>query len=268
MSIVVSVKVCDAIILGADSTTQLTNRDRDGNIHWVQSFHHARKLFPIKGLNIGILTYGVGNIGKRSVESYLLDYTAQLQEENVREITIQMITERLMEFLAYHYNEQYSSLPAEQWPTLGIYVAGYSPGSKLAEEYEFVIPQLIEVRKVREAGDFGASWRGDGNAFTRIYKGYDPGFVQILKNSGLESEIMKYVQKQMKDLTATIIFDGMPPQDAVNFCKFILNTTVTMAKYTAGPSSCGGPLDIAIITRNRGFGWIDKKKLIDYHRED
>lgn len=64
-------------------------------------------------------------------------------------------------------------------------------------------------------------------------------------------------QPGLADLTiATIVFDGMPVQDAVNFAAFIVRTTIGMATFEAGSPTCGGPLQVATIFQETGFEWV------------
>ena len=93
MSIVASVKVYDGIVIGADSRIQVTGVKRGGQKAFFQTFNHATKLFPIQDLPIGVLTYGTGNIGSRSVASYVFEFTNQLDDE--KELTVQEVADQL-----------------------------------------------------------------------------------------------------------------------------------------------------------------------------
>ena len=75
MTICVSVKVRDGIVLGTDSMTQIIGQLPDGNLAPVKNYSNARKLFKIGDLPIGIMTYGVGNVGPRSIQSLVLEFS-------------------------------------------------------------------------------------------------------------------------------------------------------------------------------------------------
>ena len=70
MSIVASVKVHDGLVLGADSMTQIIGKDEAGKVGFIQNFQNAQKLFQFSD-RIGVATYGVGNIGPRSIGSFV-----------------------------------------------------------------------------------------------------------------------------------------------------------------------------------------------------
>ncbi len=51
-----------------------------------------------------------------------------------------------------------------------------------------------------------------------------------------------------------MIFDAMPIQDAINFCEFILKTTIGATEFEVGAPACGGPLQVAVVRPgNLGF---------------
>ena len=258
MSIVASVKVYDGIVLGADSKTQLVNIDKDGNRNFIQNFDHATKLFQVEKHHIGILTYGSGNIGRRSVESFVIEGTRDLTDGDKQSVF--ETTKKLLRHFSQGFEEQYQGVAEDKKPGLGVFVAGYS-GEKnsLAEEWEFNIPKDKKPKKVRPSEDFGASWRGISIPFTRMYAGLDPRIIPKLRNDGVPEEVISLVSKAAQEFKSPFVFDGMPIIDAITFCRFILETTVNMARFEPGVSSCGGPLDIAIITRSKGFEWVERK---------
>ena len=267
MSIVASVKVYDGIVLGSDSKTQLRGFDQHGQRTYIQTFNHARKLFQIRELPIGILTYGAGNIGRRSVESHIIEFTRNLVLTD--DLTVRAITDQLLKHLKEVFDDQYQGMEIRKRPALGIFVAGYSGvPSSLPDEWEFNIPRDDKARKVRPSDEFGASWRGISIPFTRLYTGIDPRIIAKLKTSGLSNDIIETLTKAAQEWKSSFVFDGMPIIDAAEFCRFILRTTINMAKFETGVDSCGGPLDIAVITRSKGFEWVEQKKLTAYGEKE
>ena len=261
MSIVASVKVYDGIVLGADSRTQLRAVNKHGQPTSIQTFNHATKIFPIKQLPIGILTYGTGNIGRRSVESYVIEFTHNLKHDS--DLTVRSIADQLLIHFNEAFDNQYQDIKRKTRPGLGVFVAGYSEQpTSLADEWEFKIPRDDKTKEVRSSEEFGASWRGISIPFSRLYTGIDPRIIPRLRKSGVPEDVIQTVTKTAQEFASPFIFDGMPIIDAVEFCRFILKTTVNMAKFETGVASCGGPLDIAIITKSNGFEWVKKKPTV------
>src|SRR5580704_824142 len=74
MSIIVSVKINDGIVLAADSATSFANG---------QVYEHANKIVNlVKGLPIGVMTCGAGGIGNASVATLLKDLRQRLAGED------------------------------------------------------------------------------------------------------------------------------------------------------------------------------------------
>jgi len=255
MSIVASVKVFDGVALGADSMTQIWG-SVGSTMGIIKTYQNAKKIFQISNLPIGVMTYGVGNIGKRSMESLINEFQ---KDNQLNKESIQKVTEKLHLFLLEKYKKEFPTL-ADSSPTLGIFVAGYSSTEKhLAGEYEFVLPQDKEtVRAVKPLEQFGASWRGISEPISRLLMGFDPHIVELLRANAIPEESITQIANLLPKLFLQIAFDGMPLQDAIEFLKFILQTTIWTTTFMIGTPSCGLPIDVAIITPN-GFQWIEQK---------
>ena len=250
MTIVASVKVRDGLILATDSMTTIF-----GAQGVLGTFSNARKLFQITGRPVGVMTYGLGNIGVRSIEGLVLDFCARLDSGHG---TAQELAEDLYAFIKSAYEQEFDGVQVEERPKLGFLVAGYSNGEPLPEEFEFELPGDSAPSLVRPADVFGASWRGENHPFIRLYKGFDPRLTKALQSHGLDDGQIEAITA---DLEASVLYDGMPVQDAINFATFILQTTIAYTAFEVGPASCGRPLQVATILADEGFQWIAKPEL-------
>jgi hypothetical protein len=263
MSIVASVKVYDGIVIGAESMTQLF-ATVNGVAQHIKSYSHAQKIFRIADFPVGGLTYGGGNIGNRSMESFVHEFSQQerqaQQADDNYDQAVEAIAGRLLTFLRGYYDVAFGGVAEPQRPVIGFYLAGYSPGAALASEWEFVLPQAQAPVRARDDQVVGASWRGIGIPFTRLFFGIDPRVDGILAGLGMNPQtVATFRQIANEQLQSRVAFDGMPIQDAIGFCKYILDTTIGAATYELGNPSCGGPVNIAVITRS-GFEWISHPK--------
>ncbi len=136
MSVIACVKVPDGIVLGAESMTQIYGSDPAGNIGIIKTYANAQKLYQLSNLSVGVMTYGLGNIGPRSIGSFI----SQFGNENAHIHKIGDIANELLAFLRNLHQEAFGKAPPEKQPKLGLYLGGYSPERVLAEEWEFVIP--------------------------------------------------------------------------------------------------------------------------------
>lgn len=258
MTICASVKVRDGLVLGTDSMSQIFGQTQpNGPVEFIKSYGNASKLFKVKDVPVGLMSYGIGNIGNRSIQGLISDF--ELPEGSSR--SVEEIAGALLNFFRSAYDAQYSSLPEEQQPGLGFFIAGYSEGEPFPEEWEFLFPRDDQAQAVRPQEEFGASWRGVEGPFTRLYKGYDPRFPQLLIDAGVDPNIVQQLGATIQQFESPVVYDGMPVQDAINFSVYILRTTIGMATFEAGVPSCGGPVQMATILPDGRFEWVAKPEL-------
>ncbi len=254
MTICVCVKARDGVVLGTDSMTQVHLKTPDGQLGVAKTYSNARKLFELKGQRVGVMTYGAGNLGPRTIFGLVLDFSRDASEKSV-----EVLANNLYAFIEPKYRESVKDVPEGQRPGLGFYMAGYSGTEALAEEWEFVFPRDKGPMKVRPEGAFGASWRGVEMPFTRLHFGFDPRMPDLLHNAGVSDEVLAPIFKETA-FRSPVAFEGMPIQDAINFAVYVLRTTIGFTSFELGPSSCGGPLQIATITHHGGFEWVREPK--------
>lgn len=256
MTIVCAVKVRDGLVLGTDSMTQIqAPPDPSGNTGVIKTFSNARKLFQIKRWPIGVMTFGLGNIGQRSIQGLVIEFGHTYAGDK----GVQTVAASFFDFMKGKYNELFEHAEAEKKPVLGFYVAGYSPNAHFPEEWEFMLPIDQGIHAVRPMEEFGSSWRGIDIPFARLYMGFDPRAFPELKKRGASDEIIAYLSQAWQ---LPIVYDGMPVQDSINFATFILNTTIGISSFEIGVPSCGGPLQVATILPQSGFSWIAEPKLV------
>jgi hypothetical protein len=256
VTIIASVKVRDGLILGTDSMTQIAAPMPQGGVTVLKSYSNARKLFQVADIPIGVMTYGLGNVGNRSIEGLVLDFS-----RNAEPASVESISRGLFDYVKEQYDSVFEGVADEQRPVLGFYVAGYTQGEPLADEFEFLLPRDAEPFRARDTELFGASWRGVDAPFTRLYKGFDAYVIPPrLEEKGLNEEDIAAVLEP-EGLETQVLFDGMPVQDAINFAVYILDTTISWTTFQLGAPACGRPLQVATILADTGFAWVAKPEL-------
>lgn len=257
MSVVATVKVYDGIVLGAESMTQLTAAvPGQAQPQLIKSYENAQKLFQVGEFPVGVLTYGIGNIGRRSIESFVHEFSRAEKVRAPAPVDVEQIALRFCAFMLNHYTPAFGALPPDQQPAMGFVVAGYSHDQHLASEWEFVLPQDTQPRRVRLQDDVGASWRGVGWPFSRLIFGVDPTLEQALIAEGATPQEIQRLRNVAQKIATGIAFDGMPLADAIGFCKFTIQTTIGWCAYAIGSPLCGGPIHVAVITPGAGFQWV------------
>jgi len=256
MTIVASVKVRDGLILGTDSMTQISAPTPEGGVTVLKAYSNARKLFQVGDIPIGVMTYGLGNLGNRSIEGLVLDFS-----RNAEPGSVENVSRGLYDYVKEQYDNVFEGVADEQRPVLGFYIAGYTQGEAFPEEFEFLLPRDPEPFRARDVETFGASWRGVDAPFMRLYKGFDAYVIPPrLAEKGMSQEDIDAVLES-EGLETQVLFDGMPVQDAINFAVYILDTTIGWTTFQLGAPACGRPLQVATILADTGFIWVAKPEL-------
>lgn len=149
-------------------------------------------------------------------------------------------------------------------------VAGYNEDGS-HEVYTCYIPGDIQKKRdSKEKGkEYGASWIGQIDVVSRIVLGWD-GRIGNLKfvNEAVKKYGLEKINKQLRNLEYAIQWGTMTLQDAIDFCVLVIQTTSAIQRFSDGivtdPGDIpgvGGHVDVAVITLNKGFVWINKKKL-------
>jgi hypothetical protein len=273
MSIVICIKVGEGLVLAADSVTTIQAISPEGDVGIVNTYEYARKLSHIGDLPIGALTWGIELIENRNIESLLSEYEDRvLRVEHYEETSdgkrklkpykLEEIVKEIFDFMKKRYDEAYGSIQQERKPVIGMLVAGYSHNEFFPEEYRFVFPNHETPERIRPDKNgrpvYGAAWHGQTDAILRLYKGYDPQLRQILIKKGIDNKIIEELPNDLVKLEWPIIYDGMPLQDAIDLAEYLIKVVIGRFRFLPGPPTCGGNIDIAVIT-HKGFIWVRRK---------
>ena len=167
MTICISVKVAEGLVLAADSAVML-----QGTLHGSagdtsgtpQSFEFANKVSQLKNYPIGVMSWGPGSIEDRSIQSLLMEFEfGYPNAESNEDFTVRGVADALLAFLRPRYDESYDSDGPR--PAIGLLVGGYSSSEFFADVYECEISSSREwqIRRPNLPNgrpNFGADWFG------------------------------------------------------------------------------------------------------------
>lgn len=261
MTICVAVKVAEGLVLAADSATTLEGTI-GGQSGVLQTFEFANKIAHIKDYPIGVMSWGLGSIGERSIQSLIMEWEYNYPDKDFNnEFTVHKVGQSLLTFLKRRYSKAYPGTGDR--PGLGLFVGGYSARQFFADEYIYEFPGSKRLERRRPDGpdgkpQFGADWFGLTDALTRLIKGFDQNALNELVNRGADLAIIqKWVADNVGELP--LVFTGMPIQDAVDFANYAAQVVIGRYRFGVGPPVCGGDIDIAVITPD-SFGWAQRKR--------
>ncbi len=149
-------------------------------------------------------------------------------------------------------------------------IAGYNhDGShQVAMVY---VPGEVELKRDSsvKGQEYGASWIGQIDVISRIVLGFDGRIGNLPVLQKVASEIgAQELQKQLGSLEYVIQWGTMTLQDGIDFSALAIGTTTAIQRFSDGVTGdpgdipgVGGPVDVAVITPEKGFTWIAKKNL-------
>jgi hypothetical protein len=276
MSIGILINVHDGVVLAADSASTLTLSGVPGQPTpiAINVYNNANKIANLlKGEPVGCVAYGSGSIGNASISTLLKDFRRRLTdgEETAfdrQHYTMESVSTLLLDFLKVRIDELQ---PTEPKPSIGIMLGGFSKQQNLGEGWIISIENGItkEPRLLRATGDVGLNWGGEQESIARLILGFSPLLMDVLqtfiKPQPSPEQLAELTTLLRDSLQAPLVFAPMPIQDAIDLAEWLVHTAEMFSRFIPGPTSVGGPIESAAITKHEGFRWIRRKH---YYRNE
>jgi hypothetical protein len=274
VTIAISLKVNDGLVLAADSASTILGQDPTGQTAVINVYNNANKVFNLrKGLPIGAITWGAGAIGTSSISTLVKDLRQRFSDKDSdyadgwlidpTSYSVEDIAQKVQRFM---FEEMY--VPAfrtweGQKPFLGFIVAGYSPGEAMAEEYSIHIfgDECVGPELLRPKEQSGITWNGEPEAISRLVLGFGTELPQVLhQRLGVPAQQIGPATGILQQaLAAHLVQPAMPFQDAIDLAEFLVDLTIRYYRFIPGAPNVGGPIEIAGISKHEGFKWIRRK---------
>ena len=259
MTLIVSLRIPDGIVIAGDSLLTLMKREWLDNKtdvtcpecnhkHEIRNrlqtpptpattFPHTQKVFPFCG-KFGVGIYEPGLLANKPVYSVMRLFEQNLKEQEKSFDSVTEIAEKISLEIHNLLKEQWArentlvdTLPEDQI-FLGFQVVGY----------DGIEPKTINVLIGKNAR------------------------CEVLETFGCTASGSQEVVQAIWDLYKKNP-DKQPPynlfslQDAVDYAEFLIDTTITHQRFALMNPNVGGDIDIAVITPFDGFQWIRQKSL-------
>jgi len=259
MTLVVSLRVPDGVVLAADSlqTTKGTivpgvkdltvehpktkEKIKIGDLNFpaitipTSTSSFAQKLFPFKG-NFGVASFGASIINSRTIYNHIKNLENSISDEvnsvtEAAEMIKNYFNSQLQEQLKQNKNQK---LKKDTF-VLGFQVVGYE--SKEDFSGRTIEISIGEKSNLNTKDGLGCTVSGDTIVVTKLW--------ELSKKKGMQQT--NYGSFSLKD--------------AVDYSKFLIETTSTFQRFSNMIPTVGGAVDIALITNYSKFTWIEYKEL-------
>lgn len=270
MTIALTIKINEGLVIAADSASTLSIQSQDGNQQIQNVYDNANKIVNLhKGLPLVAMTWGNGEIDGKSISTIFKDLRKRFEGRDknyptwkidLENYTISDIADRVCKYI---FEELISKSPNKNnlmENFLGIYIGGFSSDGQTSDSYILNIHGNQYVTPKQVLTESGAIWNGQPEAISRLLLGYSSNIVQALRNLGVsDSDSLIYSQQLIDQTQINLVTPGMPIQDAIDLARFLVDTSIKFTRFRPGGNTVGGPVEIAAITQHEGFKWVDRK---------
>lgn len=253
MTLVVSVRVPDGIVIGADSlSTTHSSLSFKGNIETtcpecgkeiklsdlpgpkiripVSNFPSAQKLFPV-GNNFGVAFFGMSIINGITIYNHIRSNNKKWEKFT----EVSELAKSLGEYLQGEVNTQFKDIAEapKNFCPLGFQLVGFDKESK--PWGRTVVVSIGKGIKTKIDNKIGCTFSGEGDVVRKLW--------ELREQMGLGA-----------------LYESFSLQDAVEYVDFLIGTTAKFQKFANMIPTVGQPVDIAVVTRYAGFKWIKCKE--------
>lgn len=257
MSLAIAIKVPEGLVLAAESRVSYQIPDGTGNSNFI-TFDNATKLLSFQGHDyVGAVTFGAGNIGTRTAHSFIPEFLSQLGKQR---LAIDAFAQKMSDFYMAQWNEAMPDVASYKGQDMVFVVGGFNDKSPYGTIVQFALPRNPKPVVAISNDEFNMVWGGDRTIVDRIFSGIDGRLDAYVRNIAKKDKIKEYDENRSK-VELPITITALALQDAVNLAITLIKSTIELQSLSTGQRTVGGPIDVAIITREGNLSFIQKKKI-------
>lgn len=259
MSLGLVIKSPEGLVLAAESRVTLEVHNNDTKNSIFNNFDNATKLFSLNAPHnhIGIVTYGLAAIGQRTAHSFVPELEGTLDGK------LDSVYDYAKKISAFYMSQWKQVMPTDyKGPDMTFIVGGFNEGEAHGRVYLINVPRNPEpIENNAGLNNFGITWGGQRDVVDKLLMGYDHKILntifEVLKPNKEQVDLVQDLLKKRHQ--AQIPLEAMAIQDCVNLARLFISTTIDTQELTIGLRGCGGPIDIAVIQRNKELCFIQRK---------
>lgn len=233
MSLIICVYVEEGIVLASDSRTSYNKLNENINFIGVHSTNTTNKTFLCPN-NSGISTCGDASIQGKPISGYI--------ESFIREkITSDTNIENMPKLIKDYFKKLESNLN-----TVFI-IAGYKKeNEKYTQKIYRIRTNIEKIETIDTTAGQGALWDGEILTLTKL-------LTPVYNKDNQTGEFKPFPVPEFAWNYYTL-------QDAIDFAKYGIKTTMDTMRFQTVPETVGGPIDILVI-KPEAAKWLSKKEL-------
>ncbi|MCG0998266.1 hypothetical protein [Acetobacter persici] len=284
MTIAICCVTAEGVVMGADSTASFMDM---GGFHYL---NHNQKIFEIgENSTFSIITWGLGNLGDMSYRTLIARLADALTINKAT--SVQDVADRWIDLFWSEYSTRLSGDIAElkhldslqpfgghspqSGPSrseqeesrfaqlkLGLYVGfcigGHHDSDRVPQAFEIKFDPINGKPKADKIVIGDTRCYGAPKIFDRIIMGLDPDVRAAIIASGKWTG----TPAELDQLTVGhyLYRACLPLRDAIDFVHSCVASTIKAIKFSALSQTCGGPIELGVISTDRTFRWVRHKE--------
>ena len=241
------------------------------------------KLISFAPLDMGVMFAGISSIGDRTIKSIVEEFrdTDSAFQQAGDDYTVAGVSRRLMATLREHYVAQF---PSYYKPSLELIVGGYDKG----RQRPCIVRLDVEEDELQEPDyDFAVYFGAQGDEIQRLVFGtdldnkirliernrdlferYRQSLTGYLSSNNIEIELPEPddLEDDFRFFTDDWDLEGLDApwgafsiQNAIECVDFLVTIMIRSHQFKAQLPSVGGPAQIGVIQKNRGFVYVSER---------
>jgi hypothetical protein len=211
---------------------------------------------------------------KQYIDQYLVDISDELNKNGFKKIKNGIkIADDLGNIEVKYYDKNHIIKSEIRYvPQIFVLITGYdenSEGKKIPRVARVDIPGKVTDNAETENQFVGIRWSGQSELLNRVILGYDYRLFQIPElKTILKTNSEQNFRNILSNLEYNISWQTIALQDSIDLAELLIKTTAAFQRFSDGimmvPAEIpgvGGPIDIAVIDPEQGFGWFQKKEI-------
>jgi len=237
MSFIIAVHVGEGIVLASDSRTTYKSTETlpDNQIVHHLGIHTTNttdKTFVCPN-RCGISTCGDASISDMPITSYIQSF---IREKINTDTKADEIPNMLIEYFRNF----------DPVPDTSFLVAGYNEVEGIFKQVLYRVQVANSYLEKIDTDLQGATWDGETIVLTKL-----------LKSVGIENDDGSYTPLPNQE----VLWSFFTLQDAVDFAKYAVETTISTMRFQKVVKTVGNPIDILVIQPEKDPFWINRKEL-------
>jgi hypothetical protein len=252
----------ECVVFGADGAQTQFEFKPDGDIVRSAQWYHEQKILEVPEFEgLALLSSGESEFGALSHRTLLGRLADALEPTRVHSVVDVAREYSSLAFRAYrsHMERDPGRATIDGVPPVSVCIGGWCRPDRVPTVARIEIgksnvtaPEPVVLSPGLHAWEFDLPAR-------RLIQGIDPRIRQRLLASGSWTGTPEALDEILQSFETKV--DRVPMRDAIDLVHMVIHTSIRLERYMSAMGTCGGPIELAVITSDKPLRWVRHKPL-------